>query len=291
MNTIEEYWQAFDGAHEFPACTCCRQLPTVRPYLDLFVATCDCARTAASNESELREEWEKRNTRLRLAERTERDMPPCPKCSQQPTIFGPVDDGLYVVSCAKACRAALMSRSLGGVKYAWREWVEQETPRAEAPSVGLTVNFNGRHVGKSEAARAHGFREFFDQKMREIADANALKWFGDTLSGHITWNANGPRPIPLHRPLGLLRNEPGMHEAAATVALRPVPRRTCSACAEPEHPGRKLFPHLTDSSRGFVLTCGDCIASGVPLAKQPVNERPHLERYHAWETPSWEGVG
>jgi hypothetical protein len=147
----------------------------------------------------------------------------------------------------------------------------------------LVVDFSVPRAPASQALK------FFDQKLREIADANRLNW--DSIAGHGTWDSNGPHPVPLHRPLGLLRYDPGMRDAAATVAPRPLPARNCASCAEPEHPGRKIFPHFTDSSRRFVLTCGDCIASGVPLAKQPVEERPHLEGYHAWETPSWEGVG
>jgi hypothetical protein len=68
----------------------------------------------------------------------------------------------------------------------------------------------------------------------------------------------------------------------------PKPRRapTCFTCHESEHPGRKLLRASPISP----LTCGDCMARGVPLAKQPVKE-PERIKYHAWETPSWDGVG
>ncbi len=68
--------------------------------------------------------------------------------------------------------------------------------------------------------------------------------------------------------------------------------RPCSKCGFPEHSGRKLFElhREFDDGNRYVLLCGDCASDGTPLEQQPV-KRPEPINWHAWQTPSAEGVG
>lgn len=81
---------------------------------------------------------------------------------------------------------------------------------------------------------------------------------------------------------------PGLrHDNASTRAFKKrygliLKPRTCTVCGEPEWSGRRIV--------GMGGSCGDCLSGGIPITAQPVKE-PERIRYHAWETPSWDGVG
>ncbi len=71
----------------------------------------------------------------------------------------------------------------------------------------------------------------------------------------------------------------------------PEPR--CYKCDAPEWAGRKMFARRMVNRHGeteTLLTCGDCLKNGTPLAAQPVRESEPIN-YHAWQTPCDEGVG